>query len=104
MRTFWLSFVDPELPAGRRFLGVAIVDVSDEEARAAAEVVRQQFPHARDGAEWIAAATRKSWARGCNPGGEVACAELPLERATGLPRDRLLTRTQLKRFGCDVGE
>jgi hypothetical protein len=68
----WLSFVDPDKPAGRRNLGVIVtraVDVID--------------------------AVEKTHAMGINPGGEVLCAQLP-DKPTVPARylDRLLTRDE----------
>lgn len=99
-KTFWLSFGDGEKPDGEQFLGVAVVDVSVEEAADALEDIRTRFPKASPGAEWIAAATRKAWLMGCNPGGAVLCAEVPPEHAAVLPRNRLLTNEELERFGA----
>ena len=104
MRTFWLSFVDPDRPAGERFLGVVVVDVSPEEAAAIFDVLRVKFPRAVEGAEWLAAATRKTWSWGCNPGGEVASVELTPEQCVGIPRNRLLTGDELRQFGCQLSE
>jgi hypothetical protein len=73
-KTYWLSFVDEHRPAGERFLGVCIVEVTEADAAA----VRPRLPpQAQPGAEWIAAAMRKAWRLGCNPGGTVASYELP---------------------------
>jgi hypothetical protein len=99
MRTFWLSFVDPDRPEGQQFLGVTVVDVSDNEVASIVDEIRDRFPNAKAGAEWIAAATRKAWSLGCNPGGEVGCAELPSETCGHVPRNRLLTREEAARFG-----
>ena len=41
--------------------------------------MRLKFPLAEPGAEWIAAASRKAHALGCNPGGEMASAEIPID-------------------------
>lgn len=75
-KTFWLSFIDTDSdrPVGQRFLGVAIVLVTDAEAETARRLMP---PQALPGAEWIAAAARKAWALGCNPGGEIGAMELP---------------------------
>lgn len=53
MHTYWLSFVDPELPAGNKFLGVCIVDAADPME-----------------------AVQEAWDNSCNPGGEVAVLKL----------------------------
>lgn len=98
MKTFWLSFVDPAGREGHRFLGVAIVEVTDTEAAAALVDVRARFPQARPGAEWIAAAARKAWERGCNPGGEVGTMEMSPNATISdrLPRYQLLSRAELE--------
>lgn len=69
MRAYWLSFVDPDRPKGERFLGVSIVQVSDEEVEAQREEAAGWAEPER-GME-IAAAVAKAWDMGCNPGGEV---------------------------------
>lgn len=99
MKTLWLSFADGTKPKGSQFLGVAVVEVSDAEATAALVQVRINFPRAKPGAEWVAAASRKAWMRGCNPGGQVLSVELSPEHADGIPRNRLLTREELEHFG-----
>lgn len=76
-KVFWLSFCDPEKPAGTQFLGGCVLEVTAEEAQAVRAEVRRRFPMALPDAEWFAAATRKARELGCNPGGEVAFAELP---------------------------
>jgi hypothetical protein len=101
-RRFWLSFVDPARPEGEQFLGVCIVEVTEAEAADAKAIIDRQFPQHAEGAEWIAAATRKAWAMGCNPGGEVATADItdatPPEGVT-LPLDRMLQRAELQALG-----
>lgn len=99
-KTFWLSFVDAAQPPGQRFRGVAIVDVSDGEAAEARDMVAAAFPDAQDGSEWIAAASRKAWLVGCNPGGEVLSIELPPGHHESLPRHRLLSRDELNTLGA----
>ena len=46
---FWLSFSDPDAPRGKRFLGVAIVDMDTDAS--AVEIIRH------------------TWELGVNPGG-----------------------------------
>ena len=104
MKTFWMSFVDADRPAGHRFVGVAIVEVTDAEAAAILPDVQARFPHARPDAEWIAAATRKAWATGCNAGGEVGTIELPNGLYGHLPRYQLLSRDELIAFGVPLWE
>ncbi len=76
-KVFWLSFCDGKRPKGQQFLGACVIEVTAEEAFEAAIEVALRFPLAQEGAEWIAAATKKAWALGCNPGGEIATAEMP---------------------------
>ena len=75
-KVFWLSFYDADRPKGEQFLGACVVDVTAEEADAAALEVALKFPFAQPDSEWIAAATMKAHRLGCNPGGEVATMEV----------------------------
>jgi hypothetical protein len=77
-KVFWLSFCDGTRPKGEQFLGVCLIEVSAAEADDAAVDVMLRFPLAQPGSEWLAAATRKAHQLGCNPGGEVACQEMPV--------------------------
>ena len=95
-RTFWLSFVDPDAPEGQRSQGVCVVDVTEEEVAAMTPEIDTLFPQRREGAEWIAVAMRKTWYLGCNPGGEVAFAEIPSTRP--VPRNRLLVGDELAQW------
>lgn len=99
MRTYWLSFCDPDRPAGEQFLGVAIIDVTAAQAAAARVVIDHQFPAHADGAEWIAAATRLAHEMGCNPGGEIGAAAFPDPVPAALPRGQLLQRGELAALG-----
>jgi hypothetical protein len=72
--TWWLSFVDPELPRGRRNLGVALVE-----------------------GENILAAIPEAHRLGCNPGGEVLGFLVPEDvdvRIGPQWRNRLLTSSE----------
>jgi hypothetical protein len=100
MKTYWLSFTDDRRPAGDQFQGVAIVEVTEAEAAVALEVMQARFPRAEEGAEWIAAAIRRAWMTGCNPGGQVQSVEIPPEEGTDLPRHQLLSRETLKALGA----
>lgn len=82
MKVFWMSFCDAERPKGSQFLGACVIAVTQEEADDALIEVALKFPNAQDGAEWIAAATKKAWACGCNPGGQVLTMELPPDHPT----------------------
>lgn len=106
-RTFWLSFVDPDRPDGERFLGVAVVDVTDEDAARARLVLTARFPKALPDAEWIAAATSKAHREGCNPGGEVVAFDItpwhPQKQLAAMPRNRLLSRQDLHELEAASG-
>jgi hypothetical protein len=58
MTTFWLTFTDPEATSDKRFLGVAIMDES-EERLSVIDIVR------------------RSHALGIKPGGAVSIQEVP---------------------------
>lgn len=101
-RTYWLSFVDPDAAIGHAFLGVAVVDVSTQDAAVAKRLIARKYPHAQRGAEWVAAAIRRTWESACNPGGEVATVRLTAaELAAGptIPRNRLLSKADLLELG-----
>lgn len=101
-RRFWLSFVDDNRPKGEKFVGVCIVEVTDEEAAEAKIEVDAMFPNHAEDAEWVAAASRKAWATGCNPGGQVAVLDLaddPVTDYSAVPLYRLLQRADLERLG-----
>lgn len=97
-KTFWLSFCDDERPKGEQFLGVAVVDVTEEDAADAFGDLSLRFPHAQPGAEWLAAAVRKAHETGCNPGGEVMSMEMPPEWPDfgTCPRNKLLSKARLR--------
>lgn len=101
MKTFWLSFTDPDRPTGQQFSGVAVVDVEQSEADDALIGVLLNFPLASPGAEWIAAATGKAHAMGCNPGGQVMSMEMPREWPAydTCPRNELLSKARLQELG-----
>jgi hypothetical protein len=63
--TVWMSFSDPTRPKGSQFLGVAVLDVTEEEAAAAIPSLRALHPKAIEGAErlWVAQ-QRAHWTRG----------------------------------------
>ena len=74
---WWLSFSDPNLPPGQRFLGVVVVE-----------------------AYGVATASTRAHELGINPGGDVQGVEL---KGDGIPaaefRNRLLDVNELKRTG-----
>lgn len=78
MRWWWLSFADPDLPAGSQFLGVSIVSI-------------------QDGGD-IADAALEAYNRDCNPGGECLGGPLPGEPAAKW-RNRLLSKVEAKALG-----
>lgn len=98
LRTFWLSFCDSDRPAGDQFLGVCIVDVTGTDANEAQIDVLLRFPLAQEGAEWLAAASRKCHRLGINPGGEMASFDItgltPPESVT-IVKNRLLSKADL---------
>ena len=99
-RTLWLSFCDGAKPAGQQFLGVCVVDVTPEEADEALIDVLFRFPLAEPGAQWIAAAVKKAHRAGCNPGGEVATADITdATPPAPLPKNRLLSFKELEDLG-----
>lgn len=69
---WWLSFVDPELPQGSRFLGACIVEAATP-----------------------VGAVLAAHAHGCNPGGEILTAgPFPLDAYAPAWRNRLLSRDE----------
>ena len=64
---FWLSFSDPDAPRGKRFLGVAIVDMDTDAS--AVEIIRH------------------TWKLGINPGGAVAISQLDDRSALPIARE-----------------
>lgn len=103
-QTWWLSFCDAQRPTGQQFLGVAIVDVDDDDAAEAKAIIDARFPDHEPDAEWTAAATRKAHRLGCNPGGDVGSVRIDQAPNFGamdgrLPRNRLLSKTQLAELG-----
>lgn len=77
MTWFYMSFVDPERPAGDRFVGGCYVQGAS-------------MPEALD----------RSWRLGINPGGEVKILELPDDKFDALvpegDRERLLSREEVE--------
>lgn len=62
MPWFWMSFCNPDLPKGQKFLGATIVEA----------------PNAL-------LAANEAWRIGVNPGGEIKFAELDIETADQIP-------------------
>lgn len=111
-QTWWLSFCDSDRPTGEQFLGVAIIDVTDEDAADNRDEVdrrRAQFNQPPPGEDeeyvyYLAAAIRMAHLLGCNPGGEVAGVRLDDEAHfadmdASCPRNRLLLRPELEALG-----
>jgi hypothetical protein len=96
-KLFWLSFVDPDRPEGERFLGVSVIQVSRAEKVAARLIVMKNFGECRPNADWYAAAIRKAWALGINPGGQIGITEIS-EVPANLPIDCALTPEQIAFF------
>ncbi len=95
MRTFWLSFVNPDAPEGQRFSGACVVDVVPEfiEQAKRALILEDRSPNSAP----IAAAIQLAWELGINPGGAVQTCELqPKDAAYHAPRGRLLRRAELE--------
>lgn len=79
---WWLSFVDPDLPKGERFLGACLVK---------ALPARPQE------------ALAEAWAQRCNPGGEVMFSEFPGDMPVpdvvfARYGNRLLSRAECQEF------
>lgn len=71
---WWLSFVDPSRPIGKRFLGVAVLP-----------------------AQTVEDVITLSHLTGCNPGGEIALLPIPTEAMHKIPltyRNRLLSQQE----------
>lgn len=74
MGVFWLSFCDPDLPEGQRFLGVVIVRAKTFED-----------------------AVFISWKRKINPGGQIAFFQVPTDKCYAIKpgeMNRLLSREE----------
>lgn len=99
-RTYWLSFCDGEKPKGSQFLGACIVEVTAEEARDVLLDLDRRFPMHAQGVEWIAAASAKAWALGCNPGGEVLSTEInPDVMPADSPIGVLMSKARIEELG-----
>ena len=102
MRRYWLSFADADRPAGEQFLGACVVEVTDIEAQVALKIVQRQFPNAKPGAEWLAAASMKAHYNDCNPGGEIQALDItdsPYPEGVEVPLYTLMDRAELQRRG-----
>ena len=95
-KTIWLSFADPDAPRSTQFLGVAIVDIEEEDEKAALARHPEMFDKKKG--PTILAAVTKARDMLCNPGGEVRGMELviPVEEKW---KNRLLTIRELEEAG-----
>jgi len=93
-RTFWLSFTNPDKPKGSQFLGVSIIEVTEEMAEEAREEIKRGRP-ADPGAEWLIAAIAESWRMACNPGGEIGAIEITGMPEVEYPKNRLLSKPDI---------
>jgi hypothetical protein len=74
---------------------VCIVDVTEADA-VQAQNMGHIHPQAQPGAAWLAAAMRRAWVAGVNPGGQVGTWEITgRPEAATAPRDRLMTHAEL---------
>lgn len=103
-KVFWMSFCDNDRPEGERFLGACLIGVNAEEADKAAIDVLLRLPFAQAGAEWLAAATSKAHRLGCNPGGEIASAEISVDHPmlTHYQRGVLMDRATIERIDSEI--
>jgi hypothetical protein len=97
-KVFWLSFADPDRPKGEQFLGVSVISVTEADRVEAHRDVLKKFGEVRENADWYAAAIRKAWLLGINPGGQIGITELS-EMPPNLPLDCALTPEQIEAFG-----
>ena len=79
MKTWWLSFVDAELPPGEQFLGVCIVE-----------------------AETDLDAVRTTHSLGINPGGEVIAVQIAPTDPSAM--NRLLGKDKAARLSAQVNK
>lgn len=85
VKLYFLSFCDPAKPKGSQFLGACLVEgIGAEDER-----------------DDKAGAVRNAWRLKCNPGGEVACQEVPESMTKHVDaswRHRLLSREECAAF------
>lgn len=82
MTIYWLSFVDPDKPEGKEFLGACLVE-----------------------ADGFLLAVKAAYRKGCNPGGEVAGSTVPTEMVKYINTkwmNRLLTKDECIEFEEEV--
>lgn len=102
MNWYWLSFVDPELPLGKQFLGVAVVAVNERSI----EFIDRMDPTDRiqllrergqeeDVPFYVAIFTARLW--GINPGGAVQGWDITdsIDDIPETMRHRLLSKQEL---------
>ena len=94
-QTFWLSFADEDYG----FLGVAIVDLSVAEMRRTKIKGEGALTRSRNPNADAIAAIQKTHDLGINPGGHVACTEIPQANYIADEfKDRLLDRDEAERL------
>jgi hypothetical protein len=98
VRTFWLSFTDETRQEGSQFLGVCVIDVTDADVELVRQRLERTHPYHAPGAEWLAAAIRKAWRLGINPGGAVAGFDITPADDITVPRNELLSEDILKKY------
>ncbi len=102
MKTFWLSFCNEDTGEN---IGVCVVEVSDEQANEAVNIVKRANPQSicPDGEQWAAAAIGQALLLECNPGGAVLATGVgnPSVLPADLPRNRLIKVDELQRNGWD---
>lgn len=97
VRRIWLSFVDRDQTPP--FLGVAIVEITDEDI-AEAQVALVNFPNHGPKADMVMAAVRKAKEMGCNPGGEVQANDITdVDDLPLMPLHRLMGVAELTQRG-----
>lgn len=96
MKTIWLSFADPDAPKTTQFLGVSIVDIDEEDEKAALASHPTMFDKQKG--PTILAAVTKARDMHCNPGGEVRGMELVAPVAPQW-KNRLLNVSELRAAG-----
>ena len=91
-------------PKGEQCLGGCVVDVTEDDAADASQLLMLRFPHAQAGAEWIAAASRRAHTLGCNPGGEMASVEVPSDHPmlAHYPHGVLMDRSTIERIDAEI--
>lgn len=99
-RTYWMSFADETKPKGQQFLGVVILDVTDEEARSWIKTHGWLYPARMAGAEWNGAAMVKAHRLKINPGGQIMYVDIThAPTPAPLIKNKLLSAKELAEAG-----